>query len=233
MAAVSAALGASSDGTDVLPGVLSRACVEVLPVAGAGISWTDELRIPLGASDLMAVRAERLQTTLGEGPCLTASSTSTPLRATGSVMALRWPVFYQELVSQTPYRTIVSVPLQSPQQERFGALDLYSTDDNAFSDLILDEICTEVADPIAAILFDEPRTTDQGPADLPDWMKSNPVRDRMTVWVAIGMLMEHGLTNTDALSVLRGYAYTHDTTLDELATRVTTRQVTPETFLDS
>jgi hypothetical protein len=55
----------------------------------------------------------------------------------------------------------------------------------------------------------------------------------MTVWVAIGMLMEHdALTNTEALSVLRGHAYTHDTTLDELAAQLTTRHTTPDNVLN-
>jgi hypothetical protein len=62
------------------------------------------------------------------------------------MMALRWPIFHNELLRQTPYRTIISLPLQSPQRERFGALDLYSTDDDALSDLIVDQLCTEVAD---------------------------------------------------------------------------------------
>jgi hypothetical protein len=58
---------------ELVPMVLCQACVQVLPVAGAGLSITDQLRIPLGASDEVVARAERLQTTLGEGPCLTAS----------------------------------------------------------------------------------------------------------------------------------------------------------------
>jgi len=47
------------------------------------------------------------------------------------------------------------------------------------------------------------------------------VTDRMAVWIAIGMLMEEGvLTNASALATLRAYAFTHDTTLDALATRL-------------
>lgn len=219
--------------TEVLPAVLARACVQVLPVFGAGLSYTDELRIPLGASDSMAVRAERLQTTLGEGPCLAATRNSVPLRATGDVMAARWPVFHQELLRQTPYRTIVSVPLQSERRGRFGALDLYSTETGGFSELMLDRICAEVADPIAAILFDGPSNRDRD-SDLPAWLASDGVMDRMTVWVAIGMVMEQAVfTNLDALSTLRAYAFTHITTLDELAAQITTRQITPETILAS
>ena len=42
---------AQTSGDDLLPAVLARACVRVLGVAGAGLSITDELRVPLGASD--------------------------------------------------------------------------------------------------------------------------------------------------------------------------------------
>lgn len=233
MATVIAGLEADDDATDALPAVLARACVQVLPVAGAGISSTNQLRVPLGASDSTVVRAERLQTTLGEGPCLTATSTSMPVRATASMMASRWPVFHQELLRQTPYRTIVSLPLQS-HQRLFAALDLYSTDEVAFAHLALDEIQAEVADPLASMLVTQPHTTEPGQEDLPAWLDSGRVRERMKVWVSIGMLMETGLlTNTEALSVLRAYAYTHDTTLDELAAQLTTRQVSVDTVLDS
>lgn len=221
MASVMSAYDAGGGRVEVLPALLARACVEVLPVTGAGVSFTDELRIPLGASDDMAVRAERLQTTLGEGPCLTATATSSALRATGTLMSDRWPIFYQELLRQTPYRTIASIPLHSKQRERFGALDLYSDDEDGLSDLVLAQVTTHVADPIAAILFDSPTTSYQQHQDMPSWLASDAVTDRMTVWIAIGMLMEEGvMTNGAALATLRAYAFTHDSTLDELAARL-------------
>jgi hypothetical protein len=232
MAAVLEVFDKDGGRVEVLPALMARACVHVLPVAGAGISFTDELRIPLGASDATAVRAERLQTTLGEGPCLTATATSAAFRATGSMMAARWPMFYAELLRQTPYRTVTSVPLQSRQQKRFGALDLYSTDDDTGSAMALEQLCAEVGDPIAAILFDGPTSIDRPATDLPAWLAADSVTDRMKVWIAIGMLMEDGiLTNSAALASLRGYAFRHDATLDELAAQVIAHQVTPHTIL--
>jgi hypothetical protein len=60
-------------GPELLPVRLARAAVRVLPgVAGAGISVLADpgMRVPLGASDEDAATAERLQFTVGEGPCL-------------------------------------------------------------------------------------------------------------------------------------------------------------------
>jgi len=225
-----------SDGrrSHLLPALMARACVAVLPVAGAGLSFTDELRIPLGASDETAARAERLQTTLGEGPCLAATAASAPLQASSEVIANRWPLFHRELLRQTPYRAVASFPLQSNQHRRFGALDLYALDGEVLSDLMLDQITIEIADPIAAILFDGPAASYPQTQNLPDWLASDAVMDRMTVWSAVGLLMEEAvLTNAEALARLRGYAFAHDITLDALADRLVTHQVSPRALLSS
>src|SRR3954447_10060986 len=60
-------------GPELLPSRLMRSCVQVLPVAGAGVSVFT--RGAGGASDDSAVLAERLQFTVGEGPCLAAHAT--------------------------------------------------------------------------------------------------------------------------------------------------------------
>ena len=71
-------------------------------------------------------------------------------------MAARWPMFHRELLAETPFRSVASIPLKSTQLRRFGALDLYSTDSDALQRLSLDEVSTNIADPMAAILFDAP-----------------------------------------------------------------------------
>ena len=54
-------------GAETLPTDLTKACVEVLQVDGAGLSAvSDRVQVPLGASDDDAVAAERLQFTVGE-----------------------------------------------------------------------------------------------------------------------------------------------------------------------
>src|SRR5829696_9283712 len=112
---------------DLLPLVFVRAAGSVLPVAGAGLSMTDHLRIPLAASDQDVVTAERLQTTIGEGPCLAAVTTGRPLVAELTTMAASWPTFHERFVAETPYQSVASFPLQAAQGSFIGALDLYST----------------------------------------------------------------------------------------------------------
>lgn len=217
---------------EMLPAVLVQACVTVLDVAGAGLSITDELRVPLGASDNRVARAERLQTTLGEGPCLSATATSEPLVADQDMMATRWPMFYRELLSQTPFRSIASLPLRSINDQRLGALDLYSSQPDAFNSVRMNQIHTDVADSIAAILFD-PHTAAFPPGQVPAaWLFNASVRKRMNVWVAVGMVIEHaGVSNADALAALRAYAFGHDATIDDVADQVTTRRLRPDTLL--
>ncbi len=173
MAAVIEAHDTQASATEVLPMLLAQACVKVLRVTGAGVSITDEgLRVPLGASDAMAAHAEALQTTLGEGPCLDATATSEPLVADETSMAARWPMFHRELLTQTPFRSVASIPLKSSQLRRFGALDLYSTDSDALQRLNLHEVSSNIADPMAAILFDAPNTISDDGTVLPTWMNA-------------------------------------------------------------
>jgi hypothetical protein len=233
MAAVIKAHDAHASGPEVLPMLMAQACVEVLEVTSAGISMIDGgLRVPLGASDARAARAEALQTGLGEGPCLDATATSDPLVAPETAMAARWPMFHRELVSETPFRSVASIPLKSAQQRHFGALDLYSTDSEALLELNLVEISTGIADPMAGMLFDAPRTVSEYGTVLPLWMNSRSVTQRMNVWIAVGILIEHaGLTNGDALATLRAYAYGHDVSLDEIADGITTQRLPPDALL--
>lgn len=93
-------------GAELLPTVLARAYLQVLPVAGAGLSITGELRLPLGSSDDVAAAAERLQTTLGEGPCLVACSANEPQLFDQAALSSTWPVFHDEFVTSTPYRSV-------------------------------------------------------------------------------------------------------------------------------
>jgi hypothetical protein len=219
-------------GVELLPMLLAQACVDVLSVTGAGLSMTYQLRVPLGSSDPMAARAEALQASLGEGPCLAATAAADPLIAGEAEMATRWPMFYRELSTQTAYRGVASFPLHDTQRRRFGALDLYATDPADLHRLSMDEVSVDVADPIAGILFDGPYTTSDGATELPVWMENQSVTRRMNVWVAVGMLIEHSsVTNDDALSVLRGYGYSHDLTLDTVADQVISRQVRPSELL--
>lgn len=220
---------AGGGGPDLLPKVLVQACVAVLPTTGAGLSMTDHLRIPLAASDSDAALAERLQTTMGEGPCLSAVELDHGLVADAAEIAASWPTFSEAFLAQTSYRSVASVPLRSAGGMRMGALDLYSTDPQPLSQDILKDIELSVAIPIASMLFREPVTHDATGAPTLRWLDSDAAQDRMNVWVAIGMLMARlDLPNDDALAVLRGYAYSHGQTLDDIARDLTAKRLEPD-----
>jgi hypothetical protein len=206
---------------ELLPVRLARACVQVLPVAGAGLSLlNDEFRVPVGASDETATCAERLQFTQGEGPCLDAARSGRTVIADASQIQAQWPLFGADFLARTPYRGTISIPLRL-SAETTGALDLYVTDVKdlerisitdavAITDQIIDALTIAQAITASAGLWsDEPE---------PLWLQSGAVRSRTNVWVAIGMLMTRlDTTAPNALAMLRGYSYSHDTVLDEVA----------------
>lgn len=72
---------------------------------------------------------------------------------------------------------------------------------------------------------------DGGPL-LPSWMSKEQVDERMNVWVAVGMAIERlEMNNDDVLALLRGYAYSHDLTLDQAARLLTDHRMRPDELL--
>ena len=202
------------------PSVLARAATELLPVDAAGLSTLlGLLRLPLGSSSEAAQTAEVLQTSLGEGPCLAAAVSRTTRVADLAEMTTRWPVYGEELLRKTPFRSVAAVPLSTPDGEVFAALDLFAKDEHLSRRLDLDAVSRHIAGPASALLgicMADVRDVDLD-EDMPDWYRVATAR-RHQVWVAAGMLIGHRQQPTrDALSVLRAQAYAMDRTLDELA----------------
>ncbi|MCZ2815317.1 GAF domain-containing protein [Modestobacter sp. VKM Ac-2984] len=207
-------------GPELLPVRLALACAQVLPVAAAGISvyFSADRRLPLGGSEPVAAVAERLQFTVGEGPCLTAHSLGRPVFADEDELRTRWPVFYDALATHTPFRGIVSLPLHGGL-EGIGALDLYVTPPGSVRDLSLADTLTvgTALSTIFAIAMDEEPRSESGPS----WLDAPAAGRRSLVWQAIGFVgIGLELHNTDALSLLRAHAYGSDQDLDAVAEAV-------------
>lgn len=214
--AVVEGLEKADDDWGMLPTLLMVACVDVLPVAGAGLSVMSDIRLPLGASDTDAVLAEQLQVSLGSGPCLAAATAGEPTVSDEQTIAHRWPVYYEDLVRQTPYRSVMSLTLTLGGY--IGALDLYSTDPTAATLPALDEVLSVVGEPIAELMRDVPPVEDRAGLLLPGWLVNKQVERRLNVWIAVGMVMEHHcLTSRDALALLRAYGYGSSRTLDSVS----------------
>ena len=204
-----------------LPIRLTKACVRVLPVIGAGLSLFSgpTMRIPVGASDDTAATAERLQFTVAEGPCFTANHSGLPVIAPVAAIARRWPLFHDQLVTRTPIRGIMATPLPGGLTG-VGVLDLYVEEAGDLADINEDRV-EAITGCIAQALTAEPMFPDLRTASLmggPLWLDNPNVRSRGNVMLAMGMLnVALGLPMGDALAALRAHAFTAGGTVDATA----------------
>jgi hypothetical protein len=207
---------------ELLPTLLVRACAKVMGVAGAGISvFAEDFRVSLGASDRDAATAEQLQFTLGEGPCLCAYRTAEPFRGDEARIRHKWPLFYDELVSRTPYRPSFRCRSGSADPPG-GALDLYQPEPTGMDTLSFDDFVVVVGCIVDALSWQT--LPEAGNLPGPGWLHGPTAQRRTSTWIAIGMLnYEYDLSARDALARLRAYAYAHDQALDDVTERLVRR----------
>lgn len=186
--------------------------------ASISLAFAPDRRLPLGASDDPAALAERLQFTVGEGPCLTTQTTGEQVAADEAELGERWPVYTEALASRTPFRAVLSLPL-ADEFRGMGALDLYLTPPRRVGDVRLSDALAVARAIVAALSTPAPIDPDRGYA--PAWLDSPAAERRALVWQAIGYV-NAGLDvpSVDALSLLRAYAYAHGRDLDDVARAV-------------
>jgi hypothetical protein len=205
-------------GPELLPVRLARACARTLAVDDAGLSLVDaaQQRVPLGASSQIAEVAERLQFTVGAGPCMTAQETRQPVFAVEEDLRRRWPVFTELLVGSTPFRAVVALPLQ-PALAGAGAIDLYFRTSDEVLDLDIFE-AVAVGELVTSALSDAAVWSEWSPAEGPEWLHGPVPQRRAAVWEAMGKLsVELQVSAPEALSLLRAHAYGAGVTVDDVA----------------
>ena len=205
-------------GPELLPVRLARACARMLPVDGAGLSILDaaQQRIPLGASSPAAEVAERLQFTVGAGPCMTAADTRQPVFAVEDDLARRWPVFTDLLREATPYRAVVALPLQ-PALTGYGAIDLYFERSDDVLDLDVFEAIA-VGELVSSGLSEASVWSAWSATDGPEWLHGPAPLRRAAVWEAMGKVgVDLEIGPPDALARLRAAAYGSGRTVDDVA----------------
>ena len=205
-------------GPELLPVRLARACARTLAVDDAGLSLVDasQQRVPLGASSDVAEVAERLQFTVGYGPCMAAQETREPVFAVEEDLRRRWPVFTELLVAETPFRAVVALPLQ-PALAGAGAIDLYFRTSSEVLDLEVFEAMA-VGELVTSALSDAAVWSEWTPAEGPEWMHGPAPQRRAAVWEAMGKLsVELELSAPDALTLIRAHAYAGGVTVDDVA----------------
>jgi hypothetical protein len=170
------------------------------------------------ATNTTSTALEDLQLTVGEGPCLDAFTSGGPvLVADLAEQTARWPGFAPVAVDLGA-AAMFSFPLQM-SAARLGAIDCYR---DTPGPLTLEQISgalvlTDLAALAVIVELDGHRVEDLS------WLIDSHTKVNM----ATGMLqVQLGVSGTEALLRLRGYAYTHTLSLTEVARRVVARDLT-------
>lgn len=218
---VRAALAAVGGGGPGSWDTVCVACAGVPSMTGAGIilSAGGEIRTSLGKSDPVEGVIEDAQFTFGEGPCIDAARHSAPVHEPdlAGPGLLRWPIFSPRAV-EAGVAAVFAMPLQVGATH-LGAMNYYRilpgplthqqiTDVLAISDL--------VAHTLIALQAHAP------PGGLAPALADVPFRAH--VHQATGMISAQlDIDMAEALVRLRGFAYTQDSPIDEVAGRVVAR----------
>ncbi|MGR7025598.1 GAF domain-containing protein [Geodermatophilus sp. URMC 62] len=203
---------------ELLPVRLARAAVSTLEVDGVGLSVVDVAggRIPLGASSPEAACAERLQFTVGTGPCIEAQQTRQPVFAALADLHRRWPPYAELLVVQTPFRAAVALPLREDLAGA-GALDLYFTDETSVPELDVFS-AVAVGEMVTAALTEAAVWSDWPVESGPAWLHGPEAVRRAAVLRAAGRAgLALGTDAATALVLLRGAAYAAGCSVEDLA----------------
>ncbi len=108
--------------------------VEVLPIDAAGVTLISPPATPrfIAASDDSALRYEKLQTELGEGPCIAAYATDGPIAIPNLAEDDRFPMFAERALAEGLV-AVFTFPLRDGDRG-LGALDLYRDTAGSLSD---------------------------------------------------------------------------------------------------
>jgi GAF domain-containing protein len=153
---------------------LTEVLTDITAIAAQGIPGAEASSITLLRADKaytaahygeMALAADELQYEHGYGPCMDAGRGGVLLRVDDMRTEKRWPDYVEHVVTATPVRSSLSVPLPY-QGATIGALNNYSTVPAAFASPESLRAGTDVAEVIAvavanadahAQLFDQAR----------------------------------------------------------------------------
>jgi len=212
---IAAELAAESDPAETLSSICDFA-VEVIDCSYAGIHVVRDREIETGAaSDPLIEHADKMQTVVGEGPCLDAIWEHDTLVVEDAATDSRWPKF-GPIAAELGLRSILSVRLFT-YHETLGALNVYASGVREFSP---DDIATvQVLAQHASIALASARKG----SDL------RRARDmRHLIGQAQGILMERfDLSEEQAFRALRGFT-DHSRRLTDVAEQlVTTRNAAP------
>jgi len=231
----------SSPEPQMVPDRLAVAMTEVTGIDGVGLDVFDRLgfAVPIGASCARTTLAERLQFTVGQGPCYDAHRQHRTIVAVEPEMARCWPAYHDLLRTQTKFRSVVALPLTGPL-DSMATIDLLFHDPDAAAHVPLAQIAVLGRQITAALIeadlmADADGVSAAGEDQGPVWLSSPSSVARNQVMVAAGMLNRYlEISTADALKVLKARAYANRSTTDQVAAAVVAGVISPAAFqLDS
>jgi hypothetical protein len=203
---------------------LCVACAEIMEMSGAGIMLMDG-ELPKGSvctSNAVSAVIEDLQFTLGEGPCVDAYVQHRPIDEPdlADPAVPRWMAFTPRAVDAGA-RAVFGFPLEV-DGVRLGALNLYRdrpgplTDDQVADALVLAGVAARAVIGMQAGAL---------PGEIGKDLETG-TNFQFVVHQASGMVaVQLGISVAEALVRLRGYAFTHDQLVAEVATDVIQRRL--------
>jgi hypothetical protein len=203
---------------------LCSACRSTVGVSGAGIMlmFDETIAGSLCSTDAISARIEELQFTLGEGPCIDAFHHDRPVVEPdlAAPTSPRWVAFAPSAVVAGA-GAVFGFPVRTGTA-RLGAMNLYNgrsgplTDDQYQDALVLAEIAAQV---ILAVQAGLP------PGQLAAELEATSDL-RYVVHQAAGMVsVQLNVSVTHALIRLRGYAFSAQRSLSEVAEDVVARRL--------
>jgi hypothetical protein len=217
---------------DDLPAALVRLCARTVPVSGVGLALMTE-EGPAGTvavTDGTALQLEELQFSLGEGPCVDASSTGRPVLQPdlARTAPARWPAFAAG-AEAAGLIAVFAFPLRVGGI-RLGVLDLYRTTAGVLTDRALADALSFADAATALLLHLQAQHAGVGlPVD-----SVTALDDRAEVHQATGVVsVQAAVSLHDALLLLRARAYAEQRPIGTLARDVLNGVVDFSDDLDS
>ena len=183
-------------------------CTDEVPGCDhAGISIAEEGEIrTLAATDESLVSLDRLQVTLGEGPCLDILRNAEAAASKDLGRDRRWPAWSPRVVEEAGLRSLMGFRLFS-SGESAGTLILYSRKDDGFDHEDLLEAQVLAAQAAVALA-----------TNLKERQFHQALQTRTVIGQATGILIERfGLTPDGAFAVMRRVSQNHNIKLHVIA----------------
>jgi len=182
---------------------------------GVSLIERGEVRTPAGTNERLRALDES-QYEIGQGPCRDAIRTHSTVVVHDLATDPRWPSWGRAMVSELGIRSSLSFRLFTRPDRTWGALNVYSTEKDGFSDE--DVVQGQTIAALAAVALAR---------SINDEQLASALQTRTTIGQAIGIVMERYQLDADhAFSVLRRISSQDNLKLRDLAAQVVaTREV--------